>query len=88
MNQTNESTTATKTKRGKNVSFFHYTLRKIQDNGGLGALEYYKTHSEITAKYGLSRATLYRICKNPSCKSRYKLFIEKDIIHTSIVNHI
>ena len=45
MNQTNESTTATKTKRGKNVSFFHYTLRKIQDNGGLGALEYFKTHS-------------------------------------------
>ena len=68
MNQNN----ITKKGRGKNTSFYHYILRK-REGENLWEREFFKTHHEIKEKYGLSRATLWRICNNPEKIFRYKL---------------
>ena len=76
------------TARGKNCSFYHFRLQETDTENNLLGVQYFKTAQEICDHYKVSRASLYRILKNPEAKTKIPLKIEKIHIHTSAIDLI
>ncbi len=76
--------------RGKNNSFYHFRLQEIDpsDNNKYLDYQYFKTAYEICELYNISRASLYRILKDPSVNTSIPFRLEKVYIHKSILEYI
>jgi hypothetical protein len=74
--------------RGKNCSFYHFRLQETDpnDENNLLGFQYFKTAQDICDTYKISRASLYRILKNPEAKTKIPFKIEKIYIHTSAID--
>ena len=78
------------TPRGKNCSFYHFRLQETDpnDENNLLDFQYFLSAQAICDKYNISRASFYRILKNPEAKTKIPLKIEKIYLHTSAIELI
>ena len=69
--------------RGLNQKTYHYKLKNNVNNEE----KYYKTCNEITNEYGISRANIYLMVKNPETPRRKynHITIEKCNLHYLVV---
>ena len=76
--------------RGKNKNFYHYRLQEINptDENKYLDYQYFKTAKEVCEKYNVCRATLYKILKNPTCKTKIPFRLERVCIHIDSLNYI
>ncbi len=76
--------------RGKNNSFYHFRLQEIDPSDDNNYLEYqyFKTAFEICQQYGISRASLYRILKDPNCNTTIPFRLEKVYIHKTALEYV
>ena len=83
-----ENETPKQKPRGKNSSFYHFRLQEVDPNDENNLLEYqyFKTAQEICDTYKISRASLYRLIKNPEAKTKIPLKVEKIYIHTTAID--
>ena len=76
--------------RGKNKNFYHFRLQEldpIEENKYLD-YQYFKTANEICEKYGICRASLYRVLNNPLVKTSIPFRIERVYIHKEALNYL
>jgi len=65
-------------KKARGTNYMYYNYKIYNDNAD--DIEYYKTMAEITNIYGISRANIYLMIKDPLNENRIKykdLLIEK-----------
>ncbi len=73
----------------KNKSFYHYFVQEYdEETQQLGDKQFFYTTQDITAKYDISRQTIYRILKSTDYNSKFKHYIEKAFVHNSILAHL
>lgn len=79
-----------KKKRGKNISFYHFCIQEINPNDKDKLLEkqYYRTAYDVCDKYKISRASLYRILKDPNANTTIPFKIEKVYLHKTALEYI
>lgn len=77
-------------KRGKNSSFYHFRLQELDplDKNKYLSPQYFTTAFEVCETYNISRASLYRILKNPNVKTSIPFRIEKCYIHKTALDLI
>lgn len=76
--------------RGKNISFYHFRLQEIDPSEPDKYLDYqyYKTAIDICEQYNISRASLYRVLKDPSVNTSIPFRLERVHIHNSALEYV
>ena len=74
--------------RGQNCSFFHYYVNEAQTDGSWSEPIFFNTMKQLKDKYGVSRATVYRLLTVPDCSTRFPHKITKQFVHKSALPFI
>ncbi len=76
--------------RGKNQSFYHFRVQEIDpiEKDKYLDYQYFKTAFEICEHYGISRASVYRILKDPTAKTSIPFKLEKVYIHKTALEYV
>tara|TARA_R110000824_G_scaffold242352_2_gene431039 strand:+ start:3778 stop:4026 length:249 start_codon:yes stop_codon:yes gene_type:complete len=74
--------------RGQNCSFFHYYVNEAQEDGTWSDPIFFTTMKQLKEKYGISRASVYRLLIDPECSTRFPHKITKQFIHISALPFI
>ncbi len=74
--------------RGVNKSFFHYYVNEANEDGTWSEPVFFKTLAEMRIRYGISRASVYRLLKDTEAPTRFPHKITKQFVHISALPFI